>query len=856
MSMLHPFKESFDERKNLIIEGEQGIKEIDYLYNGHKYEIVHYYGKGAKSFIKKDGVILNKDGGVQTCEDYILKELEVSKEYTKIGKLGSNSSKTFVNQTTTERKKYIGTFLNIDDILEKYKIVKNKSSILKKELDSMSLELKKFKTSDEIKTEITNLKTKLESAEHSLEKLLPEKGALENQIKIDNAEIGNSNLDELISRKKQKEDDVKTNLEIKHNLENENSNISNDTENFKNKLNEEIISLQSDIKVNNEKINSLSLLIIDEENQIDSKNIEISSLGKPGDLNILNNEIDSLKNEIDKLKDSIKNNKISKIISDAKKENKNVHSYLEKFITFSEFIEKYYTDLNKNYNNTEKVINLFFKDDFEASLERQIKNSREVIQSKKDMLENKKKEYFTRESHLSQLDNLNKRPIDCKIDVCPFIREALKYKNIIPEMEQLKSEVFQIKKDLELLDVKAENIQEILNLYKNFKIAYANLLPRDNFIYNYFLNGISLEEKICGSLSDFQRERIQVKEDAENAINDLSEFVTALSNIRIKETTKASLENVDNSLKESYEKQIEESNKKILKYKESLDKIKNDNLKLQEELTSKNELFNKYSDYLSAISKYASASVMLSTTNSEINKLNECLDRKNKSNNRLLYVNNEITRLQNIKLSATSNINDLTANLGHVENLNKKLNELTKMSKPLEKVLDALSPTTGIPLILIKMYLDETEKIANDLLSVAYGDTFKIKFVATEKEFSIMVEAKDNIKPDIKMASQGEIALTTISLSLALIEQSIGHYNILCLDEIDGALDVYNKDNFINILEAQIEKLGIEQVFVISHNDAFDIAATDLILLKDNFIDKTNLTFMKNKTILFDYEEE
>ena len=108
-------------------------------------------------------------------------------------------------------------------------------------------------------------------------------------------------------------------------------------------------------------------------------------------------------------------------------------------------------------------------------------------------------------------------------------------------------------------------------------------------------------------------------------------------------------------------------------------------------------------------------------------------------------------------------------------------------------------------------------------------------------------------KDDISLASQGEVALTTISLSLALIEQSIGEYNILCLDEIDGPLDAHNRENFINILNAQIDKLGIEQVFVISHNNAFDICPMDLVLLKDSAIDMTNDAFMEGKTVLYDY---
>ena len=96
------------------------------------------------------------------------------------------------------------------------------------------------------------------------------------------------------------------------------------------------------------------------------------------------------------------------------------------------------------------------------------------------------------------------------------------------------------------------------------------------------------------------------------------------------------------------------------------------------------------------------------------------------------------------------------------------------------------------------------------------------------------------------------MALTTISISLALIQQATGDYNILCLDEIDGPLDKDNRENFINILNSQIKKLGIEQVFVISHNNAFDICEMDLVLLDGNTVNKDDPVFMENKTIIFD----
>ena len=66
------------------------------------------------------------------------------------------------------------------------------------------------------------------------------------------------------------------------------------------------------------------------------------------------------------------------------------------------------------------------------------------------------------------------------------------------------------------------------------------------------------------------------------------------------------------------------------------------------------------------------------------------------------------------------------------------------------------------------------------------------------------------------------------------------------------AHDSSNRQNFITILNRQIEKLGIEQVFVISHNDAFDSEEMDLILLKDHNTKQKGDEFMRNKNIIFE----
>ena len=64
---------------------------------------------------------------------------------------------------------------------------------------------------------------------------------------------------------------------------------------------------------------------------------------------------------------------------------------------------------------------------------------------------------------------------------------------------------------------------------------------------------------------------------------------------------------------------------------------------------------------------------------------------------------------------------------------------------------------------------------------------------------------------------------------MLLITQSIKDYNILLLDEIDSTLDTSNREKFLQILEKQMEMIDGEQIFVISHNNMFNMYPVDII---------------------------
>ena len=50
------------------------------------------------------------------------------------------------------------------------------------------------------------------------------------------------------------------------------------------------------------------------------------------------------------------------------------------------------------------------------------------------------------------------------------------------------------------------------------------------------------------------------------------------------------------------------------------------------------------------------------------------------------------------------------------------------------------------------------------------------------------------------------------------MSQSLDKYNIIILDEMDGALDKDTRPLFNQLLEKQLNMIGCEQCFVISHN--------------------------------------
>ena len=156
---------------------------------------------------------------------------------------------------------------------------------------------------------------------------------------------------------------------------------------------------------------------------------------------------------------------------------------------------------------------------------------------------------------------------------------------------------------------------------------------------------------------------------------------------------------------------------------------------------------------------------------------------------------------------------------------------------------------------MIDTYLEDIRIRANHLLDLTFHGGFRLdKFVINEKEFAIPVIKGDGSRLDDCLEGSGaEQSFVKEAISFAIIEKAIRGYNIVSLDEVDGVLDQTNRMGFIKMLKQQIEELGLEQVFIISHVREFLNDDLNLILLRDHGIETEDKTFMENKHVVFDF---
>ena len=147
------------------------------------------------------------------------------------------------------------------------------------------------------------------------------------------------------------------------------------------------------------------------------------------------------------------------------------------------------------------------------------------------------------------------------------------------------------------------------------------------------------------------------------------------------------------------------------------------------------------------------------------------------------------------------------------------------------------SPTTGIQLVFMELYLGKIISLANELLANLFNGEYVIQpFIINESEFRIPCLGNGYLNDDISSMSSAQISMISMILSFALLHNSSTKYNIIKLDEIDGPLDENNRILFTEVLNRIMDIMNTEQCVLISHNSELNVDNSDVIVLKSEHL--------------------
>lgn len=842
LSNLHPFAfpGNMDVRNSgdLILEDCDGYKEIHLKKYDDEYIIKHQYkksstGRTIKSYIIKNKLELNGNGNVTSFKDILISEFGLDIEFLKLLRLGSNVS-SLITMKTTDRKKFSSNLLSdVDIYTDLYKKINMDYRLLSSKIKSVSDKINKLKIDDEnsAKDRLEELQGKLESLSKSKENILLSRGTIIGKINsLYNGTI--IDLDKDIDNSKTVLVDLnKQNKKFMTHIQSSKFNL-NEIDKFTKKFTKELNKLNQDLAVISSKIDMTSIELNSLFEQKATKENDLKFIDSETHISNLNNMKTMLEDEIYDLKKSLLNfdikNASSKeetlmVINTLNEIRRNVIDILSLDVKneLSEFLK-----LISNHVNIESAIGKKVKVTEESIL---IKNMKLSKESTDDVGKNDLKVLF-------QL---------CDRDDCPFVQY---YKETTSELQTDKDK---LQKEINKLDANRTYFLNIIEMGKCYSII--------KYVFN--MNSEAIKKSVCKDVINIALVNKALQEKTttyiDKIIDTLTLYITFIEDsVELKEK-ELKLEDIDKEIR-----MIQNNSK-------SLDLLKTDLNNILNKMNQTNEDIYTFRNSKSLIEQDI-LDVQLSLD--ELNNISEYNEKIDSNTLLINKVSDDIQKLTDIKTQIqdeyykkvelekqesvvseqlrfyTNQRDDLTYALKEHAQLRKELDHLYLKYDDIDILKKSLSNDKGMPLLLMQLYLKNARKNVNELLSLVYGETLELEnFIINENEFRIPYSKNGLIVDDVIRASQGETSFISLALSLSLIEQSVKDYNVLLLDEIDSTLDQEARPIFLFILEKYLDKIEAEQVFVITHNNAYDNCDVDLICTSKN----VQIDNFKNVNIIF-----
>lgn len=821
VSCIHPFAynilDSDRPNSDLIVDGVEGIKEIDYLDGPDLIYIKHVYEYKAgkrivKSYFTLNETELNPNGNVTSFNDLVKLHFGITPKSMTLLRLGNNV-KNLLGSSYTERKDYVSNLMSELSIYLQYhkkvsEDVRYYNSLLKNCVDKIT----RLHIDNEVEIE-----NKIE--------------AKDKDIRLLNSDLAEANKKVGALKFNLEQNDYNQLLIDQRNLENLINENNKTIDKYNNIINRNTVenTLESIVK----ELNKLEMEKNTNETVLSMHLSKLNSLYKSKE----DNEV-KLGKVISKFnKDEIET-KLSELykIRNEMKTKQPMYDYSE------EELFQILTMAQDIYNNMKDIdgidrtglIEVINRRRTSGNPEHWIMNGIDRYQKKINYCENRIRTLQSLGTKRDEDTYIMYTPPECKIKDCPYkaYYEDMNCEDTESEMKQLQEDVKKHKISLDLYNnmyIMNQKIGYILMLVKSNALLFnrgAKDMINQTKIFEYLLNDRDYYKDVEVYFTE-EIDIVHKLKEYKNLNEDIKQFEMELE---ILKANSGSVDMLDEMIKE-ITNEIHHTEIEIGELKEVL-------LIIDERLSELRDQRIIREEYEEAIANLQEVKAKVTQLIGEerviTNKIQGLSNIK-------IELNRELGNIQAIENNISyyrKEIEDLRYRIIEFRKLQEEKEELTAEFEKIKAIKRALSSKEGMPLLYQTVYLKDTTNLMNQLLDIAYGGELRVEpFVIDEKEFRIPFRRHGVVISDISAASQGESSMIVAALSFALIKQSLYKYNIIILDEIDGPLDESLRSRFLEIIESVSNLIDAEQVFVISHNNTYNNYPVDLICTGETKLD-------------------
>lgn len=836
LSQLQPFPFTIgDERsgRDIILENTTGFKEIRYDVNGHQIIIKHHItATTTKSYFSKNGVELNENGNVTSFKEIVEAELNITEETIKLMRLGTNTS-TFLKMSSMQRKTFTGDLLSDIDVYGKmYRIVNEKFRMIRGVIKNVTNKLDSLNIidRDSVVAQIDNHKAILKGLNESRDNLVGIRATLMNDLNKYEGHSIRSLTNEI--------NEINSELEeLNHSIESVRGLRMEELIHSLNAINERDLGVTSEISITKNKLDNIrdneekALIKIQE---VESSLQLMTSGSEVGELvRILTDYDKKLKVLKAKFKDF--NPKAS---SDDFRRLIDVFREIDRVAGYTnEFSHSAMVDVIAHINNGENVDLILHNEHRKKSNE----------------LESAKARMAATQTNLAKEEVpkmvIFKKNTQCN---CPFEH----FYNAVTGMDT--KDVQDVRKDIRSIEREIERVDEKFLILNNLNLIKMTVDANKELI-SRLPDGIMDFGKIINNLATSLP--IYDEEHITNFISYMEEYEM----MKEMETKMVSIQSELNKLRANTGT-IELLNKDLLDNKAIAEKCKHEHLTLTDRLNllvkEKEEVVEQKTLVEENISKLQASSQSLE----KIRESNELVKEKMTIRE---FITLTVPKVEDVgkRLSAVYKEIDftekqlelITRKLMSYDELTDELNMLNNRYETINYMRDGLSSNKGVPLLYIKLFMADINSHINDLIGRVYGNELEIQeFIINEKEFTIPYKKNGVLVSDISKVSQGEETFVSLAISFAFINRAINEnkhslrsinnviYNIINMDELDGPLDNKKRQHFLDLIEEQLDLVGSEQMFLVSHNDVFSSYPLDAIVTSDIKLDN-----FRNMNVIF-----